>query len=258
MKCEEVQRKLSLYLDDMLRDVETIAVSQHLTDCAYCRSDLEHLERVKRALGSLERVQPPDYLQDLLRIRMDNSGRFSWSVSIRSALETRWYKFRHLEASWYVTRLLGTAVTFLFFFFVLSSPLSPSHFGLDKEGVSRGDISQPQQLASAVLKKLGLQPAEAQTRPMNYRRPQINDLYLVQYGQKASLTSQDDTLSVVAFVDPDGFAKIDNVLEYPADGELLADFSDMIARARWWPASHNGKPVESRLVFTFSKISVYD
>jgi hypothetical protein len=258
MKCAAVQRKLSPFLDEVLRDVEMVAVSKHLADCDSCRSELVQLERLRKELGSLERVQPPDYLQHLLQIRLASEKRLSWSDAILSALQLRWSRFRHIESSWYITRLLGTAVTFVFFFFVLSAALSPIYFGIDEKGVGSGVISHPQQLASAVLKKLGLPPVEEQTKPMNYRNPQINDLYLVQYGEKASLTSQDDTLSVVAFVDPDGFAKIDNVLEYPTDGELLADCSEMITRARWWPASHNGIPVESRLVFTFHTISVHD
>ena len=55
-----------------------------------------------------------------------------------------------------------------------------------------------------------------------------------------------------------GAAKIQNVLEYPADSTLLDNFNNMLISARCRPASHNGRAVDSHLVLSFSKISVYD
>ena len=58
----------------------------------------------------------------------------------------------------------------------------------------------------------------------------INDLYLVYFGQSAMRTGKDDTFSVVTMVDRSGAAKIQNVLEYPADRKLLTDFNSMLIR----------------------------
>jgi hypothetical protein len=52
--------------------------------------------------------------------------------------------------------------------------------------------------------------------------------------------------------------KIQTVLEYPSDSTLLYNFSELVASARCWPAILNGKAIDSPLVLTFSKISVYD
>ncbi len=71
-------------------------------------------------------------------------------------------------------------------------------------------------------------------------------------------TTQDGTISVVTVVDRSGTVKIQNVLEYPADNNLLTKFNDMIESARARPASQNGRAVDAHLVMTFSKISVYD
>jgi hypothetical protein len=48
------------------------------------------------------------------------------------------------------------------------------------------------------------------------------------------------------------------VLEYPADETLLSEFNRMITSARCRPARQNGRAVDSFLVLTFSKISVYE
>jgi hypothetical protein len=68
----------------------------------------------------------------------------------------------------------------------------------------------------------------------------------------------DDSFTVSAVVDRSGTAKIQNVLEYPADSTLLDSFNDMLTTARCRPARQNGRAVESHLVLSFSMVSVYD
>ena len=101
-------------------------------------------------------------------------------------------------------------------------------------------------------------PLETQKRPISSSDPQINDLYLLNLAQNASRAGQNDNLSVVAAVDRTGAAKIQGILEYPADSTLLSDVNSMIQSSRWRPATQNGKAVDSHLVLLFSKVSVYD
>ena len=88
--------------------------------------------------------------------------------------------------------------------------------------------------------------------------PKISDLYLLKLGETASRTGHDDTVSVVTVVDRSGAATVRDILEYPDDESLLSEFTDMIMSAGWRPASKNGRAVDSPLVYTFSKIYVFN
>jgi hypothetical protein len=189
---------------------------------------------------------------------MENARQDSWQTFLREALEYRWSRIRTTEGIWYLTRLLGTAATFVLFL-AITSAINPIYIEIPAKNVDRGMPANARALlVQNVLKNLGLMPVEAQKRPISPIEPRINDLYLLNFGQNASRTVEDDSFSVAMVVDRSGAAKIQNVLEYPADSTLLSDFNDMISSARCRPAQQNGKAVESHLVLTFSKISVSD
>jgi hypothetical protein len=146
------------------------------------------------------------------------------------------------------------------FFFLIYAALNQFYVGLHIGPVDRGGISPAEsyQVVLDVLKNLGMPPLEAQKKPIAATKPEINGLYLVDFGQNALRSAPDDTFSVVTKVDKTGAAKIQNVLEYPADVALLTEFNRMITSARCRPARLNGRAVDSFLVLTFSKVSVYE
>ncbi|HYK88742.1 MAG TPA: zf-HC2 domain-containing protein [Acidobacteriota bacterium] len=256
MNCERVLSRLSEYLDEVLDGKRTVQVKQHLAECAKCRREFERLALLRRKLSSLGTVHAPDYLQHLVQLRLHNEEENTLRVRLRDALERRWSIIRSTEGIWYLTRILGTVMTSVFFVMIVAS-LNPAYFDQTSD---RGPLppAYRQQLPLSVLGKLGLLPVEAQRRPISPSEPMINDLYLLNFGQSLSREGQDDTLSVVAVVDRSGTAKIQNVLEYPADRALLNSFNSMLTNARCRPASQNGHAVDSHLVLTFSKVSVYD
>jgi hypothetical protein len=259
MKCREALNRLSLLLDCRLEPPQASEVSRHLDRCPGCRGEYERLSMLQARLQSLERVQCPEYLPDLVHIRLASASKETFLGGVRSALEYRWSRIRTTEAIWYWTRALGTISSFLFFF-VIYSVLNQFYVGLQAGPLDRGGMSQAesQQVVQIVLKNLGMQPVTAQKKPIGATSPGINGLYLLSIGQDAMKTAQDGTFSVVTAVDRMGSARIQDVLEYPADGTLLAEFTNMISSARCRPARLNGRAVDSFLVLTFSKISVYE
>ncbi len=257
MKCETAVKNLSLMVDDALEEGQARLVSGHLSHCTDCRDELEHLTRLRRSLRALDKVEAPPYLRHLVQLRLETEKRETWRFRLREALEYWWSKIRTTEGIWYFTRLMGTAATFILFFSIVAA-VKPLYMdpAAERNGATQ---ALRQQLPLNVLKNLGLTPLEAQKRPISPSDPQINDLYLLNFGESASRTGKrDDTFSVVAVVDRSGSAKVQGVLEYPADSAWLSDFNSMIETARYRPASHNGRAVDSHLVMTFSKISVYD
>jgi anti-sigma factor RsiW len=66
---------LSAYLDGELAERQVETVEDHLAACPGCRTRLDGLRRVVRALGRLERAAPPQVLQQRVERRVALAGR---------------------------------------------------------------------------------------------------------------------------------------------------------------------------------------
>lgn len=256
MNCERVLNRLSEFLDGVLDSERTSQVAQHLEQCAGCRTEFERLATLRKKLSSLGTIHAPDYLQHLIQLRLNNEEQNTLRARLRDALEYRWSVIRTTEGIWFWPRILGTVMTSIFFVMIVAS-MNPLY--LDQSS-DRGPLpaAYRQQLPGSVLRNLGLIPVEAQKRPISPSDPMINAECLLNFGQSVSRKGKDDTFYVVTAIDRSGAAKIQRVLEYPEDEALLNSFNSMLVNARCRPASVNGHAVDSHLVLTFSKISVYD
>lgn len=259
MRCEKVLGQLSLFLDEMIEGDPAAEISDHLALCADCGCEFVRLKKVRNALKKLEPVETPDYLYNLVELKISRARQNTWRNNLQSALEYHWSRVRTTEGMWYLTRLAGMLATVVFFI-AISSAMNPIFLDLADPLPVHGyavQVRPPQQLAKGLQRVFG-SPVEAQKKPIRASEPKISDLYLVNFSQTASRTAHDDTVSVVTVIDRSGTAKVQDVLEYPSDDSLLSDFTDMITTAGWRPASRNGRAIDSPLVLTFSKIYVYN
>lgn len=259
MKCSDAAKGLSPLADDELGVTEAAQIVEHLGTCASCRSELDRLRVLRKALEGLPAVEVPPFLRHLVDLRIAARERSRWTACIRDALQYRWSRIRTTETSWYLIRALGTVVSFLFFFFI-SEMTGPQYFR-PVPNDSQRQFLQPgytYQVGQGVLRSLGYTQFDPNSRPNSRVEPGINDLYLLSFGESASKKVEEDSFSVVTVVDRSGAARIRSVIKYPADTELLSDFSSMLQSARCRPASQNGRTVDSRMILTFSQISVYD
>jgi hypothetical protein len=259
MRCESVLKLVSPFLDEVLGEERARCVSGHLEECSECRREYLRLKNLRHLLGSLGKISAPDYLRHLVELRIASADERGWKISLQGELEYRWSRIRTTGSLWYLTRLLGTVATCVLFV-AITAAIRPIYFDLSGPLPDRAWLSPSlaQQLKLGVLGRLGMTPLEAQKRPISPSEPQINDLYLLNFAQSASLSGRDDTLSVVASVDRKGSARIQGVIEHPADSALLSDLNSMIQSTRCRPASQNGKAVDSHLVLSFTKVTVYD
>ena len=116
MKCESVLKELSCFVDDAVDRDRAGQISRHLNQCGGCRREFNRLLELRRKLGTLENIEPPEYLKHLVELRVNTSSRETWRERLRNSLEYSWSKVRTTESMWYFTRLLGTVTTFVFFF----------------------------------------------------------------------------------------------------------------------------------------------
>ncbi len=254
MLCKRVMQHLSEYFDEVLDSDAAVEVSQHLRQCVACRKQYKSLVAVHSRLRSLERFQAPEYLEALVRLRIARAIEDSWHKRLREWLELCWSRIRTTETMWYWTRALGTVLTSICFLLI-----NPLYFDVNQlpERPLRA-TPYTQQVSINVLQRLGLAPADESKAPPVKVKPAINEAYLYNFATTMPDSAKDDTLSVMAAVDSNGAAQIKNVLQYPTDRNLLSNFNQMISSARYRPASQNGKAVDSHIVLTFSRISVWD
>lgn len=70
MKCQDVDRVLNLYIDDMLEENDKKDVASHINSCERCRRELTELETTINLLGELPEKELPSDFQDRLRSKL--------------------------------------------------------------------------------------------------------------------------------------------------------------------------------------------
>ena len=256
MNCPRVLKQLSWFVDDVLDAPASDRISEHLNQCRNCRREFDRLLHLRSKLSSLSAPAPPEYLRHLLELRLREDAHDTWRERMRHAWEYRVSRIRTTEGIWYLTRLVGSAMTVLLFL-AISASINPIYLALpQQEWPERTAVVQ--NIRAQLLRNVGVVTFDSRKKQSAPMEPGINPLYLLEFAESASRSSRDDTVAVAALVDKRGEAKIQNVLEYPVDKNLLSDFNNMLVSARYRPATQNGRAVESHLVLAFSKISVYD
>jgi hypothetical protein len=263
MVCKKILPLLSEFHDEELDAETTVLVSQHMNQCAQCRAEYDKISVIKSKLQSLRGVQAPEYLHSLVQHRIAEMRQNTWRKTLRYELERRWSLIRTTERVWYITRALGTVMTAIIFFVISSTAISPLCLEVNAKADEREGLTfaYGKQVSRNVLANLGMHSSQLpQQQPIIVSRnnPAINDLYYVIFEEGNASTEEEDTLTVVAAVDPSGMAKIQNVIEYPTDKNTLIKFNEMISSAKYRPASQNGKAVASYIVMTYSTVSVSD
>jgi hypothetical protein len=259
MVCKNVVPFLSEFFDGVLDADTAVQVSQHLSRCTRCRNELDGIAALHGKLRSLEKIPAPDYLSSLVEHKIAEAYTDSWPRNLQNSLERRWSIIRTTGRMWYVSRALGTAMTALFFCLIPMSSLPPLYIEAPAEAMERDAIPP---LAPAYLHEVG-QSFRAQIGMLEAPKrvvksdPALNYLYLSDMAEKVSRTGNEEDFWLLTSVDSDGSSKIKGVQGSPSDQSVLRKVNYVIKQARWRPASENGKPVSSYVVFLFDNIKVY-
>ncbi|UCD05041.1 MAG: zf-HC2 domain-containing protein [candidate division WOR-3 bacterium] len=75
MKCSEVKRKLSAFLDGEIPSAGKKEIIEHLETCRGCQEELAALSEVMDALGVLEGMEPPPYFITRVRQSVREEGK---------------------------------------------------------------------------------------------------------------------------------------------------------------------------------------
>lgn len=257
MFCDRVSKQLSGYFDGELDTSTHIKISRHLKQCARCWAELGALAILHDRLASVPRVQAPDYLYRLVRMRLEGGEHRPRADRLRDAWALQWSRFRTTGFLFYWTRALGTVMA-AFFFCVISSGIDPFYGTGSVSPVSgQAMISREysEQVRSTIMKNFGRFPIEQYSNSHRHV-PAINDQYFNLYWNSVPETTNEEDLAVVLTIEPSGTVKIENVLKYPEDRTLLHNLNDLCTSARGRPASMNGRSVSSPMVLNLNWITV--
>lgn len=70
MTCEEMEKKLPAWGDEVLSPREEARMTEHLQSCARCRASLAELEKTRTLLRRLPAVEPPPWLRQKIMARV--------------------------------------------------------------------------------------------------------------------------------------------------------------------------------------------
>ncbi len=260
MRCQEVRKHTSEYIDHFLGDAERERYLEHLADCVACR---EHVEATRRAIASLKSLtapMPPADLFDRSIIAMEREAEPAMTIVTRrhfrfvpryegSLLQVTGQVLQNYEFK-LISYSIGLFVSFMVFTGVLLSmrPLL---------SIAPFDSPSTQQ---AIYMTSGEQRVLADARiPAVYTLPRFTTSgELLEAAKVAEIPNPDDGLVVIAEIATDGRGSILEVVSGPYDTRFVGEIASAINRPRAFiPArASSGRPVPSRIVLRFDRVDI--
>ncbi|MEG9435392.1 zf-HC2 domain-containing protein [Edaphobacter sp. HDX4] len=221
-QCGKVRSSFSPYLDGAVSGRQMQAIARHLEECSECQSEFEVLRAMQNTLTSLGPARAPADMGTRLRVAISHeiaASKQTW----RDVLAVKW---ENTIRPWAVqvsagaacsVALVGTIMVLLGVF------AAPQPVMANDEPL--GAMTSPHYLYSAVM-----------PRPI--------------------VTSHDAPIIVEAFVNDRGQVYDYNIVSGPEDTTVRNQVVDQLLLSVFEPARVFGAPVRSRVVMTFSGISV--
>jgi hypothetical protein len=221
MKCAQARAAMSPYLDGAVSGTEMRALQEHLEQCAPCMQEYKSLRQTQQLLVSVGRPQIPADLGLKLRLAIS-----------REAAETRRPRFEGLRM-----RVENT----------LNAFMVPATAGLACALLIFG-------LVTAIL----AMPGEVQANNQDVPTVLTTGPELQQSVFGTTLTGMNtESLVIEAYVDKNGRVQDYKILSDPGESqELLPQVKRMLIFTTFRPAMSMGRPISSRAVLSFSRISV--
>lgn len=221
MDCAHARGLLSPYLDGAVTGAEMQALQAHLESCDGCSREYQLLRQTQQLLTSVRRVREPADLG--LKLRLAISREASLSRRPRyEALQMRWQNTLH---AFMVPATAGLVCALLIFGLVTAILATPGQLQANNQDV----------------------PLVLNTGP---------ELQQSVFGTTLS-SMNDDSLVIEAYVDKNGRVQDYKILSDPGESqELLPQVKRMLIFTTFRPAMSMGRPISSKAVLSFSRISV--
>jgi hypothetical protein len=221
MKCAVAKELLSPYLDGAVTGAEMLGLQAHLEGCAECMQEYKALRQTQQLLMSIRRVPEPADLGLNLRLAISREA----AEARRPRFEALRMRVENTVNAFMVPATAGLACALLIFGLVIGILAMPGEVQANTQDV----------------------PLVLNTGP---------ELQQSVFG--TTLSAMDtDSLVIEAYVDRNGRVQDYKILSDPGESqELLPQVKRMLIFTTFRPAMSMGRPISSRAVLSFSRISV--
>ncbi len=236
MYCDQVRHKLNQFVDTELSAFESHALQRHLDDCTECSLLLRELRLVRDALSALVRLSEGNRRR--MRRALLRQTHRKWSDYPREVLDNLRSCLRDLDRHAAVCRLSAVPLS-LAMMVLLAYQLPQLRSQNWTFQIYATQQSSPSTANRPPVLVQGLQSTQS-----------VNGLL-----DTAWRIPYEDSFSLVAEVQPEGNAAIENILEYPKTLELL-DAVNLTLQE-----SHFERPSgmsNAFLIYSFQKVDVYE
>jgi hypothetical protein len=212
---------MSPYLDGAVTGTQMLALQSHLVACAVCAGDYSALQMTQQVLVTSPRPQVPADLGLKLRLAISRES----AERRRPALQSWRIRIENALEAFMVPATAGLACAVLIF------------------GLVAAILAIPGQLQANNAEDV---PLVLNTGP---------ELQESAFGSLSSINA--DALVIETYVDAHGRVEDYRILSDPGDSkDLLPQVKRMLIFTTFRPAMSMGRPISSRAVLTFSRISV--
>jgi hypothetical protein len=220
--CQKLRTSFSAYLDGAVPGKEMQQIAAHLDQCAECSREFESLRAMQRTLSVLGPARPPADLGLKLRLAISHANaqkKAGWL----DGLSLMWDNTIRPVALQFSAGLAGAIVL------------------IGGIGLLLGMVAAPEPVMA------NDEPLGAMTSP--------HYLYSVT-SPSPIVTDHDAVIVVEALVNSQGKVYDYNIVSGPADAAVRKQVVDQLLMSVYQPASVFDAPIRSRVVLTFSGISV--
>src|SRR5450755_1532857 len=220
MKCDEIRKLFSPYLDGRVSGSEMRALTRHVEQCAGCEREFAAMQRTQQLLSGLGSKKPPADLALKLRVAISREASAN-----RRSYEGVLVRLQNALDAFMVPATAGLVSAVLFFGLLLGFFALPAELR-----ASSGDVPL-----------------------MLYTGPQLE-----QSAFGTSLGNMgDDAVVIEAYVDANGRVEDYRILSQPDDAQaVLPQLKNLLIFTTFRPALSMGRPTTGTAVLSFSKISV--
>ena len=260
MSCDEIQKSLSLYIDDGLPPDRRAVCNQHMEVCPVCRAHVAELRSIRHGLAMLHRPSPPvDLVPSINRALAAAASaqrarrKTTFGDVVAACLQPR------------LTRYAFSSLASLILFTGVLAALRPHMVALHDAARAMDESTiasvDPSRAGYNINQPISPENYAALRAPYNTESPSLNP-----GGALATLTwepargrQSDDDMVVVADVFSNGSASLADVMQAPRDRRMLADFENALRKnAAFVPAALDRRPETMRVVFSIQRVDVHD
>lgn len=219
--CADVRPLLSLYLDGVVTGAEMLSVQRHMQHCPPCLQEYTGMHQTQQLLTSVRRIQPPSDLGLKLRLMASREA----AGARRARRESFYLRLENALHAFMVPATAGLACALLIFGLITAVLATPGQLQANNQDV----------------------PTMLNTGP---------ELEQSVFGSTLSSVNA-DSLVIETYIDRNGRVEDYKILSDPNDArELLPQVKRMLIFTTFRPAMSMGRPITSRAVLSFSRISV--